>query len=272
MAHISASDFPNLAKANVDVDEAASVLRSPVLDGFLWLTHGVTTRRFAPPETDTFALMEQVRARLVPGGQSIIGCEQVHGCRLAVVAAGGRPEGDIVVREQGTVVELAGVDGLLTDVPNTPIAIRTADCVPLGIVDVRRRRIALVHAGWRGSFERIAEKAVAEMARRGSDPADLVAWMGPAILREAYEVDAELAGRFRREFPAWEGVVEGCHLDLVLLNAYQLHEAGIPAAQIHAANYCTFRNREVCNSYRAERERAGRMVTYAMILGPAAEQ
>ncbi|MCX8036230.1 MAG: peptidoglycan editing factor PgeF [Candidatus Sumerlaeia bacterium] len=272
MAHLSRSDFPNLSKASLDVDEAACVLRSPILDGFLWLTHGVTTRQFAPPESDTFSLMEQVRARLVPGGQRIICCEQVHGSRVSAVAAGGQSGGDIVAGEHGTVVQLTGVDGLLTDVPNMPIAIRTADCVPLVIVDVRRKRIALVHAGWRGSFERIAEKAVGEMARRGSDPADLVAWLGPAILRDAYEVGAELAGRFRREFPEWEEIADGRHLDLVLLNACQLREAGIPGAQIHAANYCTFRNRKVCYSHRAEREHAGRMVTYAMILGPAVEQ
>jgi copper oxidase (laccase) domain-containing protein len=139
-------------------------------------------------------------------------------------------------------------------------------------VDVRHRRIAAVHAGWRGSLERISEKAVAAMARAGSEPADLTAWMGPAISRESYEVGGELAERFRAAFPMCEGIVFDNRLDLVLLNAYQLRAAGVPPPQIHAANCCTARNLDFCCSYRAEGDCAGRMVMYSMIVTKANDE
>jgi len=104
------------------------------------------------------------------------------------------------------------------------------------------------------------------MVQQGSDAGDLVAWMGPAIGGKAYEVGPELAERFRATFPEYEGIVSNDHLDLILLNAYQLRAGGVPAAQIHAANLCTAQRLDLCYSYRAERGSRGRMVAYAMIL------
>ena len=129
-----------------------------------------------------------------------------------------------------------------------------------------RRHVAVVHAGWRGSLEQISGEAVAALGGLGSDPADLVAWMGPTISREAYEIAPELAAQFQVAFSDYSGILVDRHLDLVLLNAWQLYAAGVPAAQIHAANCCTACRREHCYSFRAEGKGAGRMVAYAMIL------
>jgi len=266
------TDFPNLSKQSFEVDRHASVIFSPVLDGFLWLTHGVTTRRFAPPETDPFDLVAKVRRRLVPGGSPIFCCEQVHGSGIEIVESDRHDSGTDRARTRGPVVELIGTDGLIVTAPSLPIAVRTADCVPLLLIDVRRRWVAAIHAGWRGSLERISEKAVGAMKRLGSEEGDLVAWMGPTISREAYEVGAELVERFRVAFPDYEGILSDSHLDLVLLNACQLRAAGVPASQIHAADYCTVGNLDLCYSYRAERDRTGRMVTYAMILPPQSSE
>jgi len=260
------SDFPNLSKPSFDVDDGRGVMRSPLLEGFLWLTHGVTTRKFAAAEVETFELMAEVRKRLVPGGSRIFCCEQVHGSVVEVVESSKRYAGSDRALTRGPLVQVLGADGLIVSDPSLPITIRTADCVPLLLVDVRRRRVAAIHAGWRGSLDRIAEKAIALMARLGSDPGDMVAWMGPAIRRDAYEVGPELSQRFRAAFPDYEGIVVDNRLDLILLNACQLRSAGVPSPQIHAANCCTAGNRELCFSYRAERDRPGRMVTYAMIL------
>jgi hypothetical protein len=258
--------FPNLSRQSFDVDADASVIRSPVLDKFLWLSHGVTTRQFAPPETETFDLVAQVRRRLAPGGSRIFCCEQVHGSRIEVVESAKRYAGTDRAQTRGPVVQLLGADGLVATAPLLPICVRTADCVPLLLADVRQRRVAAIHAGWRGSLERIAEKTVAAMVRQGSDADDLAAWMGPAISGEAYEVGPELAERFRATFPEYKGIVSNNHLDLILLNACQLCAAGVPAAQIHAANLCTAQRLDLCCSYRAERGSGGRMIAYAMIL------
>ena len=260
--------FPNLAKSSYEIDVAGEVIRSPVLDGLLWLTHGMTTRRFAGPDLDVFDLMEQVRRRLAPGGARLFCGEQVHGARVETIAAPRRDSGAERVAARGPIVQLPDTDALVVSDPALPIAVRTADCVPLLLVDVRKKRVAAVHAGWRGSLARISEKAVAAMAEQGSDVAELVAWMGPTISRAAYAVGAELSETFCAAFPEYEGIVEDEHLDLVLLNACQLRAAGVPAAQIHAANYCTVAHRDVCYSYRGEHASNGRMVLCAMILSP----
>jgi hypothetical protein len=262
------ADFPNLSKQSFEVDQGASVIHSAILDGFLWLTHGVTTRQFAPPETETFDLMAQVRRRLTPGGSRIFCCEQVHGSQIEIVESQRPYAGTDRAHIRGPVVQLLGADGLIVTAPSLPIAVRTADCVPLLLVDVRRRWVAAIHAGWRGSLDRISEKAVAAMKHLGSNEADLVAWMGPTISGEAYEVGRDLAQQFRAAFPEHEGIVSDNHLDLVLLNACQLRTGGVPASQIHATNCCTAQNLDLCYSYRADREHCGRMVAFAMILPP----
>jgi len=265
---MNSSEFPNLSKPSFVVDRRAGVIHSPVLDGLVWLSHGVTTRLFAGPEIATFDLVADVRRRLVPGGARIFCCEQVHGNVIEVVRSSERYAATDRARTRGPVVQLLGTDGLIVSDPALPVAIRTADCVPLLLVDARGRRVAAIHAGWRGSFDRISERAVAAMARLGSDPADLVAWMGPAIGRDSYEVGPELSERFRAAFPEYDGIVADNHLDLILLNAYQLRVAGVPGPQIHAANCCTARHLDLCYSYRAERDRTGRMIAHAMILPP----
>jgi hypothetical protein len=263
------SELPNLSKQSFEVDRRTGAIHSPVLDRLLWFSHGVTTRLFAAPEVETFDLVADVRRRLVPGGARILCCEQVHGNVVEVVSSSERYAGNDRAQTRGPVVQLLSTDGLIVSDPALPIAIRTADCVPLLLVDVRRRRVAAVHAGWRGSLDRISESAVAAMVRLGSDPADLVAWMGPAISRDSYDVGLELSERFRAAFPGFDRIVVDNHLDLILLNAYQLREAGVPPSQIHAANCCTARHLDLCYSYRAERDRTGRMIAYAMILPPA---
>jgi len=257
--------FPLLRRQSYDLDRNAGVLRSPVLDGLLWLTHGTTTRSFAPPDTGTLDLMALVRRRLVPGGPRLFCAKQVHGTRIRTIDPA-RHSGPGSPNPQLPVIQLPETDALIAAQPGVPIAIQTADCVPLLLADVRRKRLAVVHAGWRGSLDRIAERAVAELERQGSEPADLVAWIGPAVCGEAYEISAELADRFRAAFPNLDGLLSDRRLDLILLNAHQLSAAGVPGAQIHAANLCTVRHTDLCYSYRAEGEQAGRMVTYAMIL------
>lgn len=257
------SDFPNLQKTDYEVDRNTETIKSPVLDGFLWLSHGVTTRDFAPADMEVSDLMADVRRRLVPGGERIFCGDQVHGNSVAMVKDSGQADGADI---RGPVVQFNGVDGLITSTPSLPIAIRTADCVPVILVDVLAKRIAVVHAGWRGTMDRIAEKAVGAMVEQGSDAENIVAWIGPAISRAAYEVSPDLADRFRDAFPDQDGILIDNHLDLVLLNAFQLREAGVAAPQIHAANCCTFKTPKTCCSHRREGKNAGRMVTYAMIL------
>jgi hypothetical protein len=90
-------------------------------------------------------------------------------------------------------------DGLMTDVPGLLLVIRTADCLPVLLVDAKHRAVAAVHCGWRGTEKRILEKAVQAMGRAyDSEPGAMLAALGPCIGSACYEVGPEVREGFRR--------------------------------------------------------------------------
>ncbi|MGQ9634678.1 MAG: peptidoglycan editing factor PgeF [Bryobacteraceae bacterium] len=153
-------------------------------------------------------------------------------------------------------------DALLTDVPGAALAVRTADCVPLFLVDPLRRAVAVVHAGWRGTALSIAAKAVKAMAAQfGSPPADLEAVLGPAIGPCCYMVGPEVAVQFQPWFPEPLDLRGPARLDLPEANRRQLLAAGLSAARVHATPLCTCCQPDLFHSYRRDRDKAGRMVS-----------
>jgi len=169
---------------------------------------------------------------------------QIHSSRVILVTAPG----------------LAGEgDALVTQTRGLPLAIRTADCYPILLADPRTRTIAAVHAGWRGTAERIAGKAIETMrAQFGSCAADIFAAFGPGIGECCYEVGEEVARRFGRTGHG--------RIDLARANRDQLIKAGVPAAQIHSLARCTFCEPDLFHSYRRDREQAGRMISFISIV------
>ena len=90
-------------------------------------------------------------------------------------------------------------DGLMTDVPGLLLVIRTADCLPVLLMDEKNRAVAAVHCGWRGTEKRILEKAVEAMGRTyGSKPGEMLAALGPCIGSACYEVGPEVRDSFLR--------------------------------------------------------------------------
>jgi len=195
-------------------------------------------------------------------------------------------------------------DGLITDQPGILLSVRTADCVPVLLVDRQRRTVAAVHAGWRGALSRIVEKAVGEMRRTfHSHPEDLVAAIGPSIRGCCYEVGPEVADAFIGAFPAGEEfllrlpatpeetrmaqryqtlfalqsppghqseqALAKVHLNLAAAVSYQLEQAGVPSKQIYVADYCTACRTDLFYSYRKEGALAGRMITVIGMQPPA---
>jgi len=183
-------------------------------------------------------------------------------------------------------------DGLVTQVPGRLLAIRTADCLPLLLVDRKRRAVGAFHAGWRGTLKRIAEKGVGEMRRWfGSQPRDLQAAIGPGIHGCCYEVGEEVREQFSSQFayadelfsvekdsdPIRErypllflvarapGHIEPflpvkIKLDLVEANRRQLLAAGLRPGQITASPLCTACRSDLLFSHRAENGGTGRMM------------
>lgn len=95
-------------------------------------------------------------------------------------------------------------DALMTDVPGLLLVIRTADCLPVLLLDEAHRAVAAVHCGWRGTEKRILEQAVRAMGESyGSQPGEMLAALGPCIGAACYEVGPEVRDGFLRAgFPA----------------------------------------------------------------------
>lgn len=163
-------------------------------------------------------------------------------------------------------------DALVTRTPGLLLAVRTADCLPVLLVDEERRVVAAVHCGWRGTLRRILEKTVAGMGRRyGSAPGRLFAGFGPCIGASCYEVGDDVRDRFRRAgfparlFRAAPGRPGKRVFDLAAANRLQLRRAGVKDKNIFDAGVCTH-----CDprypSYRRDGLRAGRLFSFIALL------
>lgn len=152
--------------------------------------------------------------------------KQVHGVRIVEARAARQ--------------DLGECDGIVCFTAGLPIAVTSADCVPILAARRDGRAVAALHSGWRGTRAAAGTELVRELVRRGEDPARWSAAIGPAIGPCCYEVDVELARDFEREF-AWMGaslaVPAERRLDLPAINARQLREAGI--GQVDLLRGCT---------------------------------
>ena len=208
--------------------DSRHIYRVTELDSIEWLEHGFGTR------------ISDIPARF----PNLASLRQVHSAEC--VAAEGRTG------------LLGSGDALLENASGAVVAVKTADCIPILLVDERSRAVAAVHAGWRGTVARIAASAVAAMRDRfGSAPADLHAAIGPGIGPCCYEVGPEVAARFGERGRA--------HIDLAEANRRQLIQAGVTGRRIYASNLCTMCRPEQFHSFRRDKEAAGRLYSFAGI-------
>ena len=202
---------------------------------------------------------------------------------------------DLIHRVDHLPEHLLAGDGLVTDTPGLLIAVQTADCLPIILVDRKRKAIGVFHAGWRGTVKRIVEKGVGEMRKHfGSDPRNLVAAIGPGVQGCCYEVGDEVRRRFEMQFAYADGLFREVKdsdpvrekypllfltarapghselpvklfLDLVEANRRQLLDAGVLAKNIDATAPCTACHTDALFSFRAEKGVTGRMMAAAGI-------
>lgn len=139
---------------------------------------------------------------------------QTHSDHVQYVSAAGRPD---------------DTDAVFTDVPGLCLAVKTADCIPVLLYDHRRRSIAAIHAGWKGTVQYIVQKTVVAM---GSDGLDLSAIIGPGISLESFEVGEEVYARFRSQGFPMERIARRWpsgkwHIDLWDANRWILEQCGV---------------------------------------------
>lgn len=246
-----------------DRGKNTACLTLPALEALSGIRHGFTTRANGlGARTGGIKLPGDWNAVADAFGiahDRIVTVQQVHGDDIVAVTANNYQ--DMRPRQ---------ADGLVTAAPGIAVGIETADCVPVLLFDPATPAIAAVHAGWRSTVKNIVQKAVARMQHEfGSDPAKMLAAIGPAIGLECYEVDEPVMGIVREVFHYWKDVVQArgndrWSLDLVKLNSRELAAAGLKERNIHRLGLCTSCRRDLFYSFRAE-GRTGRMLSVIMI-------
>jgi len=197
---------------------------------------------------------------------------------------------DLIHRIEGAPKHPLPGDGLITNTPGLLLAILTADCLPVIVVDKKNRAVGVFHAGWRGTVKRIVEKGVGEMQRYfGSDPRNMIAAIGPSVQSCCYQVGEQVRQKFEAQFayaaelfrqvkesdpvrekypmlfltaraPGHSELPVNLFLDLVEANRRQLIDAGVPAKNIDASSPCTACHTDLLFSHRAEKGVTGRLM------------
>jgi hypothetical protein len=209
------------------------IYRCDAFQQFLWQEHGFGTRHANPPVD--------------------IVLRQIHSDR--VVNANDLRSAQKGQREEG--------DALISDLKGQSIGVRTADCVPILLLDEKNRAVAAIHAGWRGAAAELTSHTLAALGDAFcTDPNHVYAAIGPCIRPCCYEVGEEVAKRFSAQFPEW-GDEERLRwqLDLPEANRRQLLRGGVREDHIFDCCLCTTCQPEQFYSYRREPQNPGRMIS-----------
>lgn len=171
-------------------------------------------------------------------------------------------------------------DAVYTDIPNVPLFLFTADCVPVGIYDPVHHVVATVHAGWRGAIGHLPVITIEAMKRDfGTRFEDCYVYLGPSIGPKSFEVNQELADTFTDEWKkitdttsdelvryiVREGALQATpHVDLWRFIEEDLLQRGVPKGQICISGTDSMTD-ENCFSYRREHGKTGRMALFGML-------
>jgi polyphenol oxidase len=169
---------------------------------------------------------------------TVVFAEQVHGAAVTVVGPGDGGRGAASL--DGSV---AATDALVTTTPGVTLAILVADCVPIALVDAEARVLGAVHAGWRGTAAGAAEAALGAMCRLGAQPERTVAFLGPAVHPDRYQVGDEVVRALCPEGPdpavARPDGSDRWLVDLVEANRRRLVAGGVEPGSIVRADTST---------------------------------
>ncbi len=190
--------------------------------------------------------------------------QQVHGTRIEIVDQRDAGKG---WRHPGSA--WTGTDGLITAARGLPLAVATADCLPILFVDEQARAVGVVHAGWRGLLQGILSQAVLKFKQElGIGAERLWVAVGPGIGPEAFMVQGEVLARLRRHYPeaVRKGISPDCAgFDLGIAARTQLISQGIRKNQLVIIRDCTAGHPRKYFSHRRDQGRTGRMLGMVQI-------
>lgn len=236
-----------------------TIVRSELFSRFPGLVFGMSTVE-GGVSPGTFGMNLSFNVQDVPSN--------VHeNRRLFFAALGLTPDQAAFTRQQHTsdilTVATPGqydtCDALVSDRPGVFLAVSIADCTPVMLFDPVRRAAAGVHAGWRGTAAGIVAKSIRRMQQEyGTDPADLVAFIGPSAGVCCYEVGAEVASQFPPSCVVPSALEGKSMLDVKQANVLQLLDNGVRNSNIEVHSDCTIHN-ALYHSHRRDGAGSGRM-------------
>jgi YfiH family protein len=191
---------------------------------------------------------------------------QVHSDDIFVI----KPYGDYLPADMAL-----NYDAIVTARQNLAICVKTADCVPVFIVDRVKKIIAAVHAGWKSTALEITAKVTRLLFDKyGSSPRNILAAIGPAIGQCCFEVDEEAAETFQNQKDYEDFVFPGERpnkwiVDLPESNRRQIINCGIPEKNIDVSPLCTSCRQDLFFSHRGSGGITGRQLNFIMINGEA---
>lgn len=189
---------------------------------------------------------------------------QTHGTAICPITS----EILLLCDEERTAI-LEGIDAVVTDKSGVCIGVSTADCIPVLLFDIINKVVAAIHAGWKGTVQRIVQKTITLMEKMyATDAHNIIAVIGPGITLKNFEVGDEVYERFAdagfdmqsisEKFPVMNATAnsprEKWHIDLHLCNKMQLMEMGVDEKNITVENICTYDNTDLFFSARVEQK------------------
>ena len=161
--------------------------------------------------------------------------------------------------------DFSDIDGLITNEPGVCLVTSYADCVPLYFVDITKKCIGLSHAGWKGTVGKIAIKTVEMMTQAfNSNPQDIIAFIGPSICQDCYEISKDVADQFLQAYTKQQishllisKSNKKFQLNLHQANKYNLLDAGLKLENIFVTDLCTCCNPDLLYSHRASKGQRG---------------
>ena len=195
--------------------------------------------------------------------ERFVGVRQVHSTHFIEIQAGSEEFLNYMTVE---------ADGIFTRAKNTFLTVRSADCFPILMLDVKEQVIAVLHAGWRGTLENIVGKAIDILVEKFSGSAESIFMaIGPGISVKNYEIGSGLHELFKNQvsMKSGESIVQGekCYIDLRKINFRIAVEKGLSENQIWVSQDCTFENSDKFFSYRRDGKITGRQMGFIGMKG-----
>lgn len=233
------------------------IISSNLFSSYPSLVFGFSTRLAGvSPEPFGMNIVGDERQNVLENRQRFLSQVGANGEALAIP----RQIHGAVVRRAARPGVYSDCDALISNTPGVFLTVATADCLPIFIFDPPTKSIAAVHAGWRGSLQRIVQKALTAMSDAfTADPQSMLVFIGPSARVCCYEVGEEVASQFDSRFLVHREDHRP-YLDMHLLTVTVLLKMGVEKSHIESSNHCTICTPHLFHSYRRDRERSGRMM------------